>query len=122
AQDAALTTRGLAHQGARGIRWVDDAGGVELHELRIAQPRPRLDGETERVAGVLVAARGGASPDAVVPARGEDDGVGVDEVAGAVVQIEAVGAEHGTVGNQQTRDVYSVENRNLQLRCPIDEG
>ena len=72
-------------------------GRVELHELGVAQPPAGLDGEAEGVAGVLVAARGGAPPDAVVAAGGEDHGVGVDEVAGAVVEVEAVGAEHRAV-------------------------
>ena len=97
AEDAALAAGGLADQGAGRVLRLDDARGVELHQLGVAQPAAGLDGEPERVAGVLVAARGGATPDAGVAAGREDDRVGVDEVAGAVVEVEAVGAEDGTV-------------------------
>ena len=109
-------------EGAGRVLGLDDARGVELHELGVAQPAARLDGEAERVAGVLVAARRGAPPDAVVPAGGEDDRVGVDEVAGAVVEVEAVGAEdRAVVVHQEARDVHRVEDRHVQLRGAVDQ-
>ena len=80
-------------------------GRVELHELRVAEPAAGLDGEAEGVAGVLVAPRGGAPPDAGVAAGGEDHRIGVDEVARAVLEVEAVGAEDGVVVHQEPGDV-----------------
>ncbi len=81
-----------------------------------------LDGEAERVARVLVATRRGAPPDAVVPAGGEDDRIGVDEVSRAVLEVEAVGAEHrAVVVDEDARDVDRVEDRHVQLRGPVDQ-
>ena len=95
---------------------------VELHELGVAQPPAGLDGEAERVAGVLVAARRGAAPDAVVAAGGEDDGIRVDEVARAVLEVEAVRAEdRAVVVDEDARDVDRVEDRHLELRGAVDE-
>ena len=123
AQDAALAARRLADQGAGRALGLDDARGVELHELGVAQPAAGLDGEPERVAGVLVAARRGAPPDAVVAAGGEDDRVGVDEVARAVFEVEAVGAEdRAVVVHEDARDVHGVEDRHVQLRGPVDRA
>ncbi len=75
---------------------------MELHELGVADPAAGLDGEAEGVAGVLVATRRGPAPDAGVAARGEDHGVGVDHVARAVGQVEAVRAEDGVVAHQES--------------------
>ena len=84
-------------------------------------PAAGLHGEAERVAGVLVAARRGAPPDAGVAAGGEDDGVGVDDVARAVVEVEAVRAEDDVVVDQEPGDVDRVEDRDLELRGAVDE-
>ena len=123
AQDAALAARRLGDEGAGGVLGLDDAARVELHELRVAQAAAGLDGEAERVAGVLVASRRGAAPDAVVPAGGEDHGIRVDQVAGAVFEVEAVGAEdRAVVVHEDARDVHGVEDRHLQLRRAVDQG
>src|SRR5699024_1761871 len=53
-------------------------------------------------------------PDAVVAAGGEDDGIGVDPVAGAVDDVEAVGAEDAAASDEQLRDVDAVEDRDVQ--------
>ncbi len=95
---------------------------MELHEFGVAEPRAGVHRETEGVAGVLVAAGRGAAPDAVVSARGEDHGVRVDEVAGAVGLVEAVGAEHDVVAHEQARDVDVVEDRDLELLGLAHEG
>lgn len=122
-EDAALAAGRLADEGARRVLGLDDARRVELHELGVAQAAARLDREPERVARVLVAPRRGAPPDAVVATGGEDDRIGVDEVAGAVVEVEAVGAEHrAVVVHEDARDVDRVEDRHVQLRGPVDEG
>ena len=121
-EDAALAAGRLADQGAGRALGLDDARRVELHELGVAQPPARLDGEAERVARVLVAPRRGAPPDAVVAAGGEDDRVGVDEVARAVFEVEAVGAEdRAVVVDEDARDVDRVEDRHVQLRGPVDQ-
>jgi hypothetical protein len=51
----------------------------------------------------------------VVPTRGEDDRIRVDEVARAIGEIKAVRAENGPVVHQV------VENRDVELSCPVDE-
>lgn len=66
---------------------------MELDEFGVAETAAGFDGEAEGVAGVLIPARGGPPPDPVVSAGGEDDGIGVDAVPGAVDEVEAVGAE-----------------------------
>jgi hypothetical protein len=45
----------------------------------------------------------------------------VDDVAGAVLQIEAVRAEDDMVADEELGDVNGVEDRDLQLRGAIDE-
>ena len=101
AQDAALAPRRLRDERAGGVLGFDEARRVELHELRIADAGAGLDGQAEGVAGVLVPARGRAPPDARVAAGGEDHRVGVDEVAGAVAEVEAVGAEDDVVAHEE---------------------
>ena len=122
AQDAALAAGGLGDQGARGVLRFDDARRVELHELGVAQPGAGIDRQAERVAGVLVAARGGAAPDAVVSARGEDDRIGVDEVALSAVDVEAVGAEDLVPAHQQPGDVDLVQDGDVQLLGPVHQA
>ncbi len=100
AQDAALAAGRLADEGAGGVLRFDDAGGVELDQFGVAQAGPGLDRQAEGVACVLVPPRRGAPPDAGVPAGREDDGVRVDEVTGAIVEVEAVGPEDGAVVDQ----------------------
>ena len=51
----------------------------------------------------------------------ENDRVGVDDVAGAVLQVEAVGAEDDVVADEEPGDVDGVEDRDLQLRGAVDE-
>ena len=57
AQNAALAARRLAHEGAGRVGGLENARGVKLHELGVANLRPRERGEPERVAGILVAPR-----------------------------------------------------------------
>jgi hypothetical protein len=57
-QDSALAAYRLGHQRAGGLFWVDHPGGVELDQLHVAQPAPRLRSQPHRVARVLVAAGG----------------------------------------------------------------
>jgi hypothetical protein len=94
---------------------------VELDKLGIADPGAGLHGQAERVAGVLVPARGRAPPDARVAAGGEDHGVGADDVARAVDEVEAVGAEDDVVAHEQLRDVDGVEDRHPQFFGAVDE-
>ena len=122
AQDASLAAGRLGDECAGSVFRFDDARGVELHELGVAQARAGVDGQAERVAGVLVAARGGAAPDAVVSAGGQDDGVGMDEVALAAVDVEAVGAEHLVPAHQQPGDVDLVEDRDVQLLGAVHQA
>jgi len=57
-----------------------------------------------------------------VAARGEDHRVGVDEVARAVLEVEAVGAEdRAVVVHEDARHVDGVEDRHVQLRGPVDQ-
>jgi hypothetical protein len=94
---------------------------VELHELGVADPGAGLHGEAEGVPGVLVPTGRGAAPDPRVPAGGEDDGVRVDDVPGAVDQVEAVGAEDHPVGDEELGDVRRREDGDVQLGGPTDE-
>ena len=87
---------------------------MKLDELGIADPAAGLHGETERVARVLVAPRRGVTPDPRVAAGRQDDRVGVDDVARAVLKVEAVGAEDGIVPDEQPGDVDGVEDRDLK--------
>src|SRR5699024_12557492 len=64
----------------------------------------------------------GPPPDAVVAAGGEDDGIGVDPVAGAVDDVEAVGAEDAAASDEQLRDVDAGEDRDVQGLGTMDEG
>ena len=95
---------------------------MELHELGVADPGAGVDREAERVARVLVTPRRAVAPDPGMAAGREDDGVGVDDVARAVFQVEAVGAEDHPVSMQEPRDVHGVEDRDLQLGGAADEG
>ena len=122
AQDSALTAGRLGDQGARGILGFDDARRMELDELGVAQTRSGLDGQAERIAGVLIPTGGGPPPDAVVPAGGEDDGVGVDAVGGAVDDVEAEGTEDATIGDEELRDVDPIEDRDVQGLGTTNEG
>jgi hypothetical protein len=56
-----------------------------------------------------------------VPTGRQDHGVRVDHVPGAVVQVEAVGAEDGVVLDQDLGDVDRVEDRHVQLQRPVDQ-
>ena len=114
AQDAALPAGRLGDEGAGRVLGLDQAGRVELHQLGVADPAAGLDREAERVAGVLVATRRGAAPDPGVAAGREDHRVGVDDVAGAVLQVEAVRAEDDVVADQEPGDVDGVEDRDLR--------
>ena len=104
-----------------GLLREDHAGRVELDELHVAQPAARLGREPHRVAGVLVAARGRAPPDARVAARREDDRVGDDQPAAAVVDVEAVGAEDAAVVDEQPSDVDVVAHLDADRRRSLDE-
>lgn len=116
AKDPSFTPRRLGHERPRGILRFHEPGRVELDELGIADPGSGLHGETPGVAKVLFASRGGAAPDPRMPAGGENDGVGVDAVATAVLQIEAVRTEHDAIAHEESRDVDRVENRDPELR------
>src|SRR5699024_1376998 len=121
-EDAAFAAGGLGDQRSGGVLGFDDARGVELDELGVAESGTGLDGQTEGVAGVLVPTRWGPPPDAVVAAGGEDDGIGVDPVAGAVDDVEAVGAEDAAASDEQLRDVDAVEDRDVQGLGTMNEG
>jgi hypothetical protein len=54
-KNPALAAGSLRDQRARRVFGFDETRGVELDQLGIADPPTRLDGETEGVAGVLVA-------------------------------------------------------------------
>ena len=82
---------------------------------------PASTREAERVAGVLVPPRRGAAPDAVVSAGGQDDGIRVYDVAGALFEIEPVGAEDRVAVDEQAGDVDGVENADAELRRAVDE-
>ena len=115
AQDPALAADGFGHQRAGRFLRRDHPGGVELHELHVAQAAPRVGGQAHRVARVLVAARGGATPDPGVAARGEDHRIGEDHVARPVVDVEPVGAEHPALVDEQPRDVQVVVDLDTEL-------
>src|SRR5690606_29935515 len=121
-QDPAFAAGRLGDQGPGHRFGFDDARGVELDELGIAQPGTGLHGQAEGVAGVLVAPRAAAPPDAGVAAGGQDDRVGMDQVPGAVVDVEAVGAEDPPLGDQQLGDIDRVQDRDLQLLRTADQG
>ena len=121
AQDPALAAHGLGDERPRGLLREDHPRRVELDELHVAQPAARLRGQAHRVAGVLVAPRGRAAPDARVAAGGEDDRVGDDQPAAAVVDVEAVGAEHAAVVHEQAGDVDVVADRDAELGGAPDE-
>jgi len=57
-----------------------------------------------------------------VTAGGEDDSVRVDNVPGAVVQVEAVRAEGNVVADEEFCDVDRIEDRNLQLHGAVNQG
>jgi hypothetical protein len=114
-QDATLAASRLADEYAGRVLRPDQPEGVELHQLGVTQPGTRLDGEAEGVAGVLVATRGGTSPDARVPSGREDHGVGVHEVARAVDDVESIGTEHRPVVDQQPSDVHARQDGNGEL-------
>ncbi len=121
-QDATLAARGLADQRAGRTLGLDDAARVELHKLRVSQAPARFDGETERVTGVLITTGGGATPDAVVTTGGEDYGIRMNDITSAVVDVEAIGPEYHVVVDEDAGDVDGVENIDVQLRGPVDEG
>ena len=50
-----------------------------------------------------------------MPAGGEDDGIRMNEVAGAVDLIESERTEHRVVVDQDPGDVYPVEDRDVEL-------
>jgi hypothetical protein len=56
-----------------------------------------------------------------VASGGEDHRIGADEVAGAVAEVEAVGAEDDVVAHEELRDVDGVEDRHLQLLGAVHE-
>ena len=122
AQDPALSAGGLGDERAGGVRGLEDARRVELHELRIPDPAPREGCEAEGVAGVLIAARRGVAPDAGVAAGREDHCVGVDDHGGAVDDVEAVGAEDAAFRDEQTGDVDGVDDGHLQFGGAAHEG
>src|ERR671913_265188 len=97
------------------------AGWVELDQLHVTKPAPGLGGQPHRVAGVLVAPGRRATPDPRVAARGEDDGVGEDHQAAAVVDVESVGAEDAPFVDEQARDVNVVADRHAELGCATDQ-
>lgn len=51
----------------------------------------------------------------------EDNCVGVDDIAGAVLQVEAVRAEDDVVADEEFCDVDGVEDWELQMRGAVDE-
>ena len=54
--------------------------------------------------------------------RGEYDGVRVDQIARSVGEVEAVGAEDGTVVDEEPGDVDAVEYGDAELVGASDEG
>ncbi len=121
AQDAALAAHGLGHEGARGVLRRDHAGRVELHELHVLELAAGLQREAHALAEVLVAARGGAAVDPRVAARGQDDGVGVDDVGRARLDVEAVRAEDAAARLEQAGDDQPVVEVDRQLHRPAHE-
>jgi hypothetical protein len=121
AQHAALSSRRLRDERARGVLRREETRRVELDELGVADPAAGEHGEPEGVPGVLVPAGRGAAPDACVPTRGEDHRVGVDHIPLSVLQVESVGAEDDVVPHQDPRDVHRVQDRDVELRGPVDQ-
>src|ERR1041385_5872445 len=82
--------------------------------LRRMPPSPPAASDTRVPGGLLVPARRGTAPDPVVAASRENHRVGVDDVPCAVLKVEAVGPEDDIVPDQESGDVYGVEDRDLE--------
>jgi hypothetical protein len=57
-----------------------------------------------------------------VPTGGQDDGICPDGVPGAVLKVEAVRTEDHIVADEKLGDAHRVEDRNVELCRPPDEG
>ena len=117
-----FSAHGLGDEGPRRLLGKHHPGGMELDELHVLQAAAGFGCEAHGVAGVLVAPRGGAPPDARVATRGEDDRVRHDQQAAAVVDVEAVRAEDAALVHEQARDVDVVADLDAELRGPPAEG
>ena len=116
-EDAAFPSHSLRDEGARRLFGKHHPGGMELDELHVPEPAAGFGGEAHRIARVLVAPRGGTPPDARVTTGSEHDCVGHDQLAAAVVDVEAVGAEDAAVMHEQAGDVQVIAHLDADLRC-----
>ncbi len=121
AEDAALAARCLRHERTGRVHRLEEAGRMELHELRIADTAAGLHGETERVPGILVAARRAVAPEPGMAAGCEDDGVRVDHAACSIFDVEAVRAEDHVVADEQSGDVGRIEDRDTELHGTVHQ-
>ena len=112
---AALAADRLRDQRAGDLFGHDHPGWVELDELHVHQPAAGLEREEHSLAVVLVAAGGAATPEPSVASGGENHRVRLEDGPFPGHQVETVGAEADTIGDEEARDVLVFNHRDPKL-------
>src|SRR5690625_3101862 len=76
----------------------------------------------EGVTGIFVSSGRGTSPDTVVTASSQDHRIGVDEVAGAIIDIKTVSPKNLVICRENVGDIDRVQDRDLELFAPLYEA